>query len=65
VVDGPESIGFQFRVIDPVLVLFIEDEMEDSLGLNVPSGVGCPDFDGCQLVELIVGLELRYDDKFF
>jgi hypothetical protein len=61
---SPEAIGPQLRVVDAQLVPFVEDEVQDPLGLNLTTAVDLPDLDGGLLVPLILHLKFRNNDQF-
>jgi hypothetical protein len=63
VVDGPEAVGLELGVVNLVLVILVEDEVQDALGLYFSTAVGCPDLQRGQLIKLVVVmLKLRHND---
>lgn len=47
-----------------MLVFFVEDEMQDALGLHLAAAVGLPDLDRSLLLWAFFGVEFRDDDEF-
>lgn len=46
-----------------MFVSFVEDEMQDALGLDLAAAVGFPDLNCCLLLWALFGVEFRDDDE--
>jgi hypothetical protein len=62
-IDLPQPIGLEFGLIDRVLVLFVEDEVQNLLGLDFSLHISPPDISGCDFEFFIIGADLRDDHQ--